>query len=232
MTIKKTARAMSVALLLVVAGLVVYGIRVIPALKSGVSWETLTPELAGVLWIAVIFTAVLRRARTDEPVARVPAMVCEWALLVLGLVALSFGAWDFGQLVIAAQNTDVWAGLFADSGISGELADKVAAAVVWQENVQQLLWVIFHACMMMLVPSALSGLALMGFGEKARATGLRFMLTAIGCGIAAVLLAPMLIGSQISMTDLLASRKAMGLILAPMLIGESIFFRTSHVCTP
>ena len=86
MTIKKTARAMSVALLLVVAGLVVYGIRVIPALKSGVSWETLTPELAGVLWIAVIFTAVLRRARTDEPVARVPAMVCEWALLVLGLV--------------------------------------------------------------------------------------------------------------------------------------------------
>ena len=36
MTIKKTARAMSVALLLVVAGLVVYGIRVIPALKSGV----------------------------------------------------------------------------------------------------------------------------------------------------------------------------------------------------
>ena len=97
---------------------------------------------------------------------------------------------------------------------------------------QQLLWVIFHACMMMLVPSALSGLALMGFGEKARAAGLRFMLTAIGCGIAAVLLAPMLIGSQISMTDLLASRKAMGLILAPMLIGESIFFRTSHVCTP
>ena len=235
MTIKKTARAMCVAQLLVIACLAAFGVHVAPALKSGTSVRTLAPELVGVLWIAAAFIAVQRRARTDQPVARIPALACELALLVLGLLALLLGARDFGQAAIAAQEAPrPWADPSANSGwaaIPAEFADRVAAAIVWQKNTQRLMWVVFHASIASLVPSALSGLALLGFGEKARMAGQRFMLAAICCGVAAMLLAPMLIGAQIPAADLLASRRHMGLILSPMLIGAAAFCRLTHTCT-
>lgn len=227
MTIKKTARAVIVAVILVAAGLVVFGIRVFPEIGS--AYGLLLPELAAVLWIAVIVASVQRRLRTTEQAAPLPVLICGMALSVLALVGLAFGAWAFGQDAIAIQDgTELREMLFENSGsayVPGAFTDKVIEAMIWQQNTQRLLWVIFHACLCMTVPSALSGIALLGMGEKTRATGYRFLTVAAGCAVAGVLLAPMLVGERMDVMQLLAQRKYMGLLLAPMLTGEAVFFR-------